>query len=167
MADNAVPLNDTRESCSLQFAVTFLAPRIAIMMHAFDAPSRAEKNVRNARAQRQTLEEHGGRGGAKGDTARGDTRGMAGVFVCCSLCALVRFHSFELSASAALFYGDRRGYTGGALPREKGVARARVERRTGRARHCLTKLRGIKFAFYCARFLNAGPRLLSQPHCRR
>jgi len=28
----------------------------------------------------------------------------------------------------------------------------RVERKT---RHCLTKLRGIKFAFYCARFLNA------------
>lgn len=37
-------------------------------------------------------------------------------------------------------------------PREKGWTDAGVERKT---RHCLTKLRGIKFAFYCAWFLNA------------
>lgn len=44
----------------------------------------------------------------------------------------------------------------------RAASRKRVERRRQRVkgdgrreRHCLTKLRGIKFAFYCARFLNA------------
>lgn len=40
-------------------------------------------------------------------------------------------------------------------PREKGWRNAGVERKT---RHCLIKLRGIKFAFYCARLLNANSR---------
>lgn len=62
------------------------------------------------------------------------------AFVCCSLCTFISF--VELCFMAAR----------PEPPREKGWTDAGVERKT---RHCLTKLRGIKFAFYCARFLNA------------
>jgi len=80
MADNAVALNDTRESCSLQFAVTFLAPRIAIMMHAFDAPSRAEKMYETLeRRDKRWRNTEGGRREAR----QGETRGgwLACLFV--------------------------------------------------------------------------------------
>lgn len=41
------------------------------------------------------------------------------------------------------------------LAKKGGKAETEGWRDGRRERHCLTKLRGIKFAFYCARFLNA------------
>jgi len=71
------------------------------------------------------------------------------AFVCCSLYAFIRFRSLELfSRIVELCFMATR-------PRERGWRDERIERKT---RRCLTKLRGIKFAFYCARFLNASSR---------
>lgn len=80
---------------------------------------------------------------------KGDKREGSRALVCCSLCAFIRFRPLELFGRVVelCFMAARP-----ERPREKGRRDAGVERKT---RHCLTKLRGIKFAFYCARFLSA------------
>lgn len=90
-----------------------------------------------------------------GEEDRRKGRQARGFAYVCLLFPL-RFYSVSFtrafrSRRGALFYGG----TAREPPREKGWGDAGVERKT---RHCLTKLRGIKFAFYCARFLNASSR---------
>lgn len=93
----------------------------------------------------------------------GERRDGSRASVCCSLCAFVRFRSFESPRCFVLWRPARAA----PAPRKKGGKSSAgtekrrvgegegVERKGRRARRCLTKLRGIKFAFYCARFLDA------------
>lgn len=76
--------------------------------------------------------------------------------MCCSLFAFVSVSFIRVfsvaSRSFVLWWPARASSRKRVERRRRRVEGGRIGRREW---HCLTKLRGIKFAFYCARFLNA------------